>query len=72
MAVELKYVARGIGGVDEMSIHLDDTKVLFGILRFVFGKGTFARIKYVAALSASLATASSASARDAMMTRVVN
>lgn len=48
MAVELKYVARGIGGVDEMSLHLDDTKVLFGILRFVFGKGTFARIKYVA------------------------
>ena len=48
MAVDLKYVARGIGGVDEIMIHLDDTKVLFGILRFVFGKGTFARIKYVA------------------------
>lgn len=44
----LKVVARGIGGVNEMSLHLDETKVFFGVFRFVFGKGTFARTKYVA------------------------
>ena len=48
MPLTLKHVARGIGGVDEMSLHLDESKVLFGVLRFVFGKGTFARTKYVA------------------------
>lgn len=48
MPLNLKHVARGIGGVDEMSLHLDESKVLFGVLRFVFGKGTFARTKYVA------------------------
>ena len=29
-AMSLKFVERGIGGVDEMSVHLDDTKVFFG------------------------------------------
>lgn len=48
MPLTLKHVARGIGGVDEMSMHLDESRVLFGVLRFVFGKGTFARTKYVA------------------------
>jgi hypothetical protein len=39
MAVSLKYVARGIGGVDEMARHLDESKVQFGIVRFKFGSG---------------------------------
>ena len=41
-------MARGFGGIDELSQHLDESKVLFGVLRFVFGRGTFARTKYVA------------------------
>ena len=48
MPLTLKHVARGIGGVNEMSLHLDESKVLYGVLRLVFGKGTFARTKYVA------------------------
>lgn len=43
--VGLRYVARGIGGVEEMRASLDDSKVCFGLLRFVFGRGTFARVK---------------------------
>ena len=48
MPLTLKHVARGIGGVNEMSLHLDESKVLFGVFRFALGKGTFARTKYVA------------------------
>jgi hypothetical protein len=43
--VGLRYVARGIGGVEEMRSSLDDSRVYFGLLRFVFGRGTFARVK---------------------------
>ena len=45
--VALTCVARGIGGVDDLRAHLDPSRVFFGVLRFTFGKGTFARDKYV-------------------------
>jgi len=45
--VDLRVIARGIGGVDDMRAHLDRAKVLFGVLRFTFGRGTFARDKFV-------------------------
>jgi len=45
--VALTCVARGIGGIDDLRAHLDPSRVLFGVLRFTFGKGTFARDKYV-------------------------
>jgi hypothetical protein len=45
--VQLAMHARGVGGVEEMVRHMDDATVLFGILRFVFGRGPFARVKYV-------------------------
>jgi hypothetical protein len=31
----------------EMVAHMDDRSVLFGLLRFAFGRGPFARVKYV-------------------------
>lgn len=45
--VDLTCVARGIGGVDDLRAHLDDAHVYFGVLRFTFGRGTFARDKFV-------------------------
>jgi len=41
------FVARGIGGVEDLRAHLRDDRVLFGVLRFCFGRGTFARWKSV-------------------------
>ena len=45
--VQLAMHARGVGGVEEMVRHMDDGAVLFGLLRFAFGHGPFARVKYV-------------------------
>jgi len=45
--VQLAVHARGVGGVEEMVRHMDDGAVLFGLLRFAFGHGPFARVKYV-------------------------
>ena len=45
--VALTCVARGIGGVADLRAHHDPSRVFFGVLRFTFGKGTFARDKYV-------------------------
>jgi len=38
---------RGIGGIEEMKKYMDDSQVMFGLLRFVFGHGSFARVKFV-------------------------
>ena len=42
-----RFVARGIGGVEDLRAHLSDDRVFFGLLRFCFGRGTFARWKSV-------------------------
>lgn len=41
----LKVVGAGTGGVDEMKASLNPAAIQFGLLRFAFGKGTFARTK---------------------------
>eukprot|EP00854_Cymbomonas_tetramitiformis_P004768 gene4768-5830_t len=44
---KFKYAGYGVGGIEEMSDHMEDNTVMFGMLRFVFGKGKFQRTKYV-------------------------
>lgn len=44
---KMKTHARGIGSVEEMKDHMDENTVMFGMLRFVFGHGSFARVKFV-------------------------
>jgi hypothetical protein len=46
-ATLLRVAARGRGGVDEMGRHCDDTAVMWGIVRFTFGSGTFKRDKFI-------------------------
>ena len=43
----LKLFNAGSKSIDEMHSHLDESKVLFGLLRLGFGKGTFRRTKWV-------------------------
>ena len=43
----MKVVACGAGGVDEMHANINENTIQFGLLRFAFGKGTFARTKLV-------------------------
>lgn len=45
--MSLKYLARGVGGVDEMRHHLVEDNVLYGVVRLRLGRGTFARYKSV-------------------------
>jgi len=47
MVMRLKFVARGVGGVQEMAGHTNDEAVMYGLIRFVFGHGKYARTKYV-------------------------
>eukprot|EP00242_Pyramimonas_sp_CCMP2087_P002640 CAMPEP_0198230594 /NCGR_PEP_ID=MMETSP1445-20131203/114745_1 /TAXON_ID=36898 /ORGANISM="Pyramimonas sp., Strain CCMP2087" /LENGTH=366 /DNA_ID=CAMNT_0043911151 /DNA_START=128 /DNA_END=1225 /DNA_ORIENTATION=+ len=45
--MKLGFVARGVGGIEEMNQHTSDSAVMYGLLRFQFGHGNFARNKYV-------------------------
>ena len=40
-------VGRGVAGVDEMSEHLDDSKVFFGLVTIEVGSGSFKRSKSI-------------------------
>lgn len=43
----LEIVAAGEGGIEEMAVHLDDREVVWALLRFDLGSGSFARGKVV-------------------------
>lgn len=40
-------IGRGVGGIDELQTHLDDGKVVWGLVRVTVGSGSMARQKFV-------------------------
>lgn len=46
-ATNLKVVAAGSAGVDELKQYVDDSTVSFAVVKFEFGSGSFKRNKFL-------------------------